>query len=151
MNAVGKPVGAVPERAPENAGGAFPAGVVADIPPARPSEAFNAASPNASGGGAVSGSRADTRPSADARTAVCATCGGRGSILRPQRKVDHLAHYGVLGIERVRLPGGRTEEVEVLRRVPAMVTTTVGGMDACPDCAARAEAEWRMWRSGGGA
>lgn len=65
---------------------------------------------------------------------MCTTCKGKGTVYRPySRKVKEI-------VRQVEVIDGhefkRTEAVEV----------ESGGIDACPVCAAKAEAEWQSAR-----
>ena len=61
----------------------------------------------------------------------CMTCRGKGTIYRPVRKiVQEIVRYSE------RIDGQLFEQKE-------NVITEAGGIDACPVCTAKAEAEWR--------
>lgn len=61
----------------------------------------------------------------------CATCNGKGTIYRPLRTiVQEVVRHSE------RIDGHLFEQKET-------VTTESGGIDACPVCTAKAEAEWR--------
>lgn len=61
----------------------------------------------------------------------CMTCKGKGTIYRPVRKfVQEVVRHSE------RIDGHLFEQKET-------VITEAGGIDACPVCTAKAEAEWR--------
>lgn len=60
----------------------------------------------------------------------CSLCKGERVVYREERVVNHKASYG-------RCRGQSVEPFEV------DVVTVVGGIDACPECSAKAEAEFR--------
>ncbi len=62
---------------------------------------------------------------------TCPTCKGTGSVYRPVRQITQEV---VRTSERIDGELFETKET---------VITESGGIDACPDCTARAEAEWR--------
>jgi hypothetical protein len=68
-------------------------------------------------------------------TTTCGTCGGGGAIFRPERTVSR-------NIERRCWDGPegawKTYDETVVQRL--------GGLDACPECAERAEAAFRSGR-----
>ena len=62
---------------------------------------------------------------------MCATCKGEGSIYRPVSR-----HVQSVVRQTWRIEGELFEHKEE-------VVTELGGIDACPVCTARAEAEWQ--------
>lgn len=62
---------------------------------------------------------------------MCATCKGKGSIYRPVSR-----HVQSVVRQTWRIEGELFEHKEE-------VVTELGGIDACPVCTARAEAEWQ--------
>lgn len=68
-------------------------------------------------------------------TTTCVTCGGGGAIFRPERTVSQ-------DIER-RCWDGPADAWKTYRET---VVQRIGGLDACPECTARAEAAFRLAR-----
>ena len=62
-------------------------------------------------------------------TPCCSTCGGTGWIKRPEQEIPEWIEHRYLI--------GRHVEVD-----SEFVITTIGGVDACPECAERAEIDF---------
>lgn len=62
---------------------------------------------------------------------TCGTCGEKGAVFRPERVVTVPVMYR----EHIR---------DTVTSYHVNIEERHGGLDACPECAQRAEAEWDM-------
>jgi hypothetical protein len=74
---------------------------------------------------------------------VCSTCGGTRAIVRPRWEIIHDIEVSRTSRQAVFVADGAYRIEEVPEIVVETVITLAGGIDACPVCAAKAEAMYR--------